>query len=324
MSMARALPIYWIMFISALGYFCACSKSFSGKFVVGTLLLFLLLSYVSTIGPACISWSTPRLENLEHYSPSFVRKIRGLGGNLVLFEAQGGWNYATETKLRRQSEKWSDDIHFVGVVALETGKNLFSTTIDGFHPSTFRSNAVSIGTYKGRFLSEYAPQEIDALLRKWGIKYLVVWSNEARNYFGRQGSLYKRIWNIDTGELQRAGFEPVRWEVCEFLDADPRSVVVAPGSGEIETKDYFTKTLRLQGVKTGERVIVRMYYFPSWKASWEGHAVGLFNEEGQLALRSPADGNMIIRLYFPKNTLLTILAVSSLAVCFFLAKRGIV
>ena len=321
--MLRGMPVFWILFLSAQTS-PKVSGNGRGRTLASSFLFFIVATSLVMSVPSAISWSTPRLKSLDRYSRPFLEMIEGLGGNLVLFEGQGGLNHATETAMARRSEKWSDDVHLLGPIALATGKNFFSWDADGFHPSIFRSNAIPCGTYKGRFLSEYPPQEINALLKKWGIKYLVLWSNEARDYFGRQGGSYKRIWNIDTGELQKAGFEPVRWEIYEFFDADPRSVVVASGSGEIETKDYFTKILRLRGVKKGEKVIVRMNYFPAWRAFWEGHDVDLFNEDGQLAMQCPADGNMIIRLYFPRYTVLTIMAVLSLAACFFLAKRGYV
>jgi hypothetical protein len=261
---------------------------------------------------------------MSSYSENFKRKIRGLKGNLILWDGQQGYNHATESKLGRRTEKWSDDVHLVGVFAMETGKDFFASGLNGWPPSVFRANSIICGTYRGKFLSEYPAQEIRVLLRKWGIRYLVLWSEEARRYFSAQRDSYKLIWKIDTRELQRRGFEPVQWEIYEFLDADPRSVVVAPGSGEIETKGYFTKILRLRGVTKGEKVTVRMNYFPAWRAFWEGHEVDLFNEDGQLALRSPADGDLVIYLYFPKYKFLTMAAILSLLLCFFLSRRGYV
>lgn len=323
LRMLNGMAVPPVIFLSALGGMAGDANSFFRRVVWGGILFFVIATF-SLNGFAFKSWTTPRLKDIGSYSEDFKRRIGDLKGNLILFEGQGGYNHATESKLGRRSEKWSDDVHLVGVFALETGKDLFSTGIDGFHPSVFRANAITSGTYKGKFLSEYPVEEISALLKKWGIKYLVVWSNEARSYFGHQAHSYKRIWNIDTRELQRAGFEPVQWEIYEFLDADPRSVVVASGSGEIETGDYFTKILRMYGVERGAKVIIRTNYFPAWKAFWEKHEVNLFNEDGQLALRCPADGDLVIYLHFPKYKFLTMAAILSLLMCFFLSRRGYV
>lgn len=320
--MTFALPILCAMLLALVGAGKLGDGGLSRMVARGGS-LFVLCAFSYCYPQACFSWTTPRLTDLKCYSSDFVARIGSLDGNLVLFEGQGGLELATESKLGRRSEKWSDDVHHGGVFAVETGKNFFSTTHDGFHPSVFRSNMITSGTYKGRFLSEYPPAEIGALLKKWGIKYLVVWSNEARGYFGRQPS-YKRIWGIDTAALQRAGFEPVQWDIYEFLDADPRRVVVSSGTGEIETKDHFTKILRLKGVKKGEDAIVRMNYFPAWMARWAGGNVDVFNESGQLALRCPADGDPVVYLYFPKYKALTMLAILSLLLCFFLSRRGYV
>ncbi|MCX6355719.1 MAG: hypothetical protein NTZ78_12585 [Candidatus Aureabacteria bacterium] len=236
-----------------------------------------------------------------------------------MFEAQGGWNYATETNPGRTSEKWSDDVHLVGVVADEAAKNFFSVNTEGFHPSLFRGNTFIDGTYKGRFLSEYPQEEIKALLRRWGIRYLVLWIEEARHYFAAQPGSYTRIWRIDSSKTQ--GFEPVQGEIYEFLQADPRSVVVFNGSGDLETRDYFSKLVRLRRVVRGEKVVVRTNYSPAWRAYQGNNEIGLFSVDGQLAFVCPKDGNTIISLYFPKYRFLIIIALVSLALCFFLSRK---
>lgn len=323
MRMSYGLSIFWILLISYAG-----SETWGVGRVFQRLLwgglLFVLITFVWIASPAFNSWTTPRLKDLKSYNRTFFEKMTGLSGNLILFEGQGGLNHATESNLGRRSEKWSDDVHMAGVVALETGKNLFSTNIDGFHPSVFRANAITCGTYKGRFLSEYPPGVITALLKKWGIRYLVVWSSEARAYFVSQKEAYRCIWSIDTEELKRAGFEPVRWEIYEFLDADPRSVVGAHGGGEVKTVDYFSKILRVHGAVKGEKMVLRMNYFPSWRAFWKGGEVQLVNEEGQMGIWCPESGDITIYLQFPKYRLITMLIVVTLVATLLISRKGYV
>ena len=319
--MIYGFSIYWVMFLSPIGSEEWCDSISFRSMVCGGL-FFVIFATVWIDRPAFLTWTTPRARNIASYNPALIQKITTLTGNLILLENQGGLNHATETSLGKESERWSDDVHLVGVVALETGKNIFAADIDGFPPSVFRTNTITSGTYKGRFLSEHPAAEISALLKNWGIKYLVLWSNEARDYFKSQQGNYKLVWRIDPTELQKAGFEPVPWEIYEFANADPRSVVISPGSGLVETKDYFTKILRLYGVQRGAKVIIRTNYFPAWRAFWGNHEIKLINEGGQLALLCPSDGDQVVYLHFPKYKSLTVLAFLALLLCLPLSLRG--
>ena len=319
--MLRGLPLLSMVLVAALGALKGDFKRPSGGFTRFFLLFVLVTSLLIYGSPMFLGWTTPRLKSLSSLYGSFLDRIRAMDGNLVLFEGAGGLNHATESASGKRSEKWSDDVHLVGVFALETGKDLFASNIDGFPPSIFRSNSISCGTWKGRFLSEYSPETVNAMLQHWGVKYLVLWSNEARHYFSQQHSVFRCVWKIDAVTLQRAGFEPVGWEIYEFLHADPRSVAVSPGSGEVEGRGYFGKTLRLRGVRKGSAVVVRMNYFPAWSASCEGRPLELFDRNGQLAFKAPADGDMAVALAYPRHGLLTGLALLSLTACGFLSWR---
>ncbi|MEI6632609.1 MAG: hypothetical protein WCP22_02190 [Chlamydiota bacterium] len=335
--MFRATPVLEIIFLSAVP--CAiwysnrcCMRITQVCFVT----LFLLLCFFG--GRYVCPWRAPRVKSLDAYNAAFAEKLRTLDGNLVLFEIDGDWGWASKSALSRDAEAWSQPVVMAGIVAMETGKDLFSMNVGGYPPSVFRSTMIAAGTYKGRFLSEYALGDVSNDLKKWGVRYLVLWSDEARNYFKGQPkhrpkgfirclgheikSPYRRVWKIDPHELARNGFEPLHWEIYEFLDADPRGVAVFPGRGEVRRPDYFSMIVRLHGVRKGEKVVIRTNYFPAWTAEWAGRPVRLFSEDGQMALRSPADGDPVIRLAFPRNVLYSLSAWGAIAVGFVLSRKG--
>jgi hypothetical protein len=252
------------------------------------------------------------VKDLNEYNGELVKKIGSLDGNLILLESQGSWNYGIGSKRQKCSEVLPNHVHLESVMALETGKNFFSSNQEGFHRSSYRANTFICGTYKGDFISEYPVAEINELMTKWGIKYLVLWSTEAKNYFTYYQDFYNPIWNDK------------EWTIFEYLESDPRSVAVANGAGGVEYADYFSKVIRLTGVRKGDRAVLRTNYFPAWQAYYKGEKLDLYNYQGQIALVVPADGELVVQLKFPRLVLLNILAGLVILTCFWLSIKNII
>jgi hypothetical protein len=105
-----------------------------------------------------------------------------------------------------------------------------------------------------------------------------------------------------------------RWTHVELLDADPRSVVTATGSGSLDAITPFGGQVRLHDVGPAETVIVRTNFHPSWTAVDGERTVPLFEKGGQLAFQTPRGGSYDVALVYPKRTwLLWVAALSVMA-----------
>jgi hypothetical protein len=73
-------------------------------------------------------------------------------------------------------------------------------------------------------------------------------------------------------------------------------------------------------MRQGERVVIRMNYFPAWRASLDDIEVPVYADHGQLAFDAPRAGDYAVDLEYPRRrpliamSLLTFI-VGSLAVC---------
>jgi hypothetical protein len=73
-------------------------------------------------------------------------------------------------------------------------------------------------------------------------------------------------------------------------------------------------------MRQGERVVIRMNYFPAWRAYLDDIEVPVYGDDGQLAFDAPRDGEYVVDLKYPRRRALIAMAllsflVGSLAVC---------
>jgi hypothetical protein len=134
-------------------------------------------------------------------------------------------------------------------------------------------------------------------LTKWGVVYLVVWSDCSKKYFSSFNELFDVYWQDNA------------WSIFRYTRADGRSVTMNTGEGWIAEESYFSKKIELRNVVKGETIVVRSNYFPTWKAFVDGVVIPTSNIGGQLGLTAPRDGSYSITLQFPKYRLFSILAV---------------
>jgi len=312
---ARMKYVYSIFFIIILSWIIEKARKIGGftRAITWYTLLFIFIGFCHLQKDLFIPKTKfATIKDLSEYNSTLVKKIKSLGGNLILFENCGNWYYATESKLKKRKETPKKYIHLASLFTLETKKNFFSSNIEGFHHSIYRANAFVCGTYKGKFISEYSIDEINEVMRKWGIKYLVLWSKEAKEYFKSKRNFYKTIW--EDGE----------WSIFEYLKSDPRSIAISNGIGQVEHRDYFSKIIRLIEVKRGDRAVLRTNYFPAWKAYYQGRRLDLYDYKGQIAFDIPNDKDVIIYLKFPRFVLLNIFSVLTIGLCFYLSRRNFI
>ena len=147
-------------------------------------------------------------------------------------------------------------------------------------------------------------------MRRWGVKHLLVWTDATRAYLAASPSYVER-W--------RDGL----WADFELVAADVRSATTASGLGSarLANLDFLGADVELQGVSTGDVVVLRGNYYPAWRARVGARAVALFAHGGQLAFRVPESGTYTVRLDYPTYRGLSLLAlVSFLAGCWGLTR----
>ena len=162
----------------------------------------------------------------------------------------------------RRTEATPFAAHMEAMLAAETGKRLYAGLWDGWQWNVFRANLLAGGAFQSRSITTWPPAELAAQLRKWGIRHAVVWSKDSTAYFSSQPVFAKR-WSHG------------RWTAFEFLEADPRDVVVPNGTGRLANRDWLGATARLTDVRAGDEVVVRTNFYPAWTAVCDGTAVAL-------------------------------------------------
>jgi hypothetical protein len=293
----RTVITYALFLSVVLGHFL---KTQMALFRVQNLLLLPLLFAPCIASPAFFRFG--HIDSIKTMWPGFHQVASRLDGNMVLLENVGSYNIIPYEKVRSQAGAL--DAHWESLVSYELNKRLFSNTIEGYHLTSFRGNMLSCGVYQGYPIEHYKPEVFSALFKKWGIRYLVLWSNRSKQYFAALAA-YRPVWS--DGD----------WVIAEYLEADPRSVVVEHGEGRLEDQDYFAKRISLSGVSAGDTVVVRQNFFPTWKAYFAGKRVPVVNHDRQLGLIAPSSGSYDITMRFPKYHLFSVCAAVSLILSFF-------
>jgi hypothetical protein len=283
-------------------------KAYFVHFLVAVALFFLFVSLFMTMGPV------DHIHEIPDFNPRLVERMKDLDGHTVLFENCAGGSPLWD-RSRGFDRAPRPHVHVESYAQGYTEKRFLAHP--GFDPHPYhiiRDVYIVNGTYLGRSLEEYPPDKFKALLLKWGVKYLVVWSDTTTFYLLDQPESFKNIYDDD------------KFVIFQFLKADPRGVVTPSGQGEITAEDHFHIWLDLKGLKAGERVILRYHYFPLWRAFWikEGseEEIELKDYQGQISFISPGSGDYTVRLVFRKEWWWAVLSLVGLVGLFGLSLRG--
>jgi hypothetical protein len=145
-------------------------------------------------------------------------------------------------------------------------------------------------------------------LTRWGIAHLVVWSDPFKAYL--RGKARFRL---------QATHD--RWDDYEWLDADPRSVVTATGTGSLTNTEPLHADVVLSGVSAGSEVIVRMNFHPAWDVSIGGAHIPSYARDGQLAFRVDADETAAAHLEYPRRGSVNVVAILALVIGVVIVRR---
>lgn len=252
-------------------------------------LLVLIALYVQT------SFAPIRhVPELRAFDPALIDRIAACDGNMVLVEVSPHRDMDSDPD--RRSPTTPFDVHFEGLLPRVAGQRFYSQMIDGWVWNVFRGQVVGAGTYAGRAIAETPVDAFVAEMQRWGVKHLFVWTDASREYLARTGRFVER-WRGDP------------WSHFELPDADVRSVVTNHGSARLRNLDFLGADVDLVNATAGEPTIVRMNYYPAWRAHLGDREVALYPSGGQLAFRAPENGSYVIRLDYPRYRWLSLIAV---------------
>ena len=234
--------------------------------------------------------------DLRAFDPPLIDRIAASDGSLVLVEVSPHRDMDSDPNRRTPPTPF--DVHFEGLLPTLAGQRFYSQMIDGWVFNSFRGQVVAGGTFAGRAIGETPIDAFVSEMQRWGVRHLFVWTDATRGYLAASPRFTER-W--------RGGL----WSHVELVDADVRAVVTRTGSARLSGLDFLGADVELTGVEAGEPVLVRMNYYPAWRAYAGDEEIRLTSANGQLAFAAPTTGTYVVRLVYPRYGWLV---VASLAV----------
>jgi hypothetical protein len=248
----------------------------------------------------------PHVAEVREFDAPLIDKLTSLDGHLVLLENSPHRDLDQDPIGR--TERTPFEVHFEGYLPEATGKLLYGQNWDTWHWTPFRGQVVAAGSFRGRAIGNSPTPAFVQEMRKWGVRHLLVWSPPTRQYLDSDPTTFVRRWQHGL------------WVHYELAESDARPVVTVAGAGVLEGLNPLGGQVRLSGMRQGERVVIRMNYFPAWRASLDDIEVPVYADHGQLAFDAPRAGDYAVDLEYPRRrpliamSLLTFI-VGSLAVC---------
>jgi hypothetical protein len=240
-----------------------------------------------------IWWHAVPHQRATTIEPELVQHLRELDGALVLFENTPHRDMDADPT--RDIEPAPVSAHLESILPRLTGRRLYAGMWDGWQWCPQRRNVLAGGAFGGASIAVKPPAEVHAELKRWGVRHLIVWSRAATQFF-----------ESDPAFARRWASGP--WSHYEFLAADPREVVVGTGRGRLTARTPLGARVQLEGVRQGDRVVVRTNFYPVWTAWSDSSPITLIDEEGMLAFDAPRDGTYEIELRYPPRTWLLSIA----------------
>jgi hypothetical protein len=229
---------------------------------------------------------------LRAFNPPLIDRITSADG-MVLVEISP--HRSMDSDPTHHSARTPFDVHWEGLLPGLAGQRFYSQMFDGWAWNVYRGQVVGAGTFRGQQIDRTPADEFVAEMRRWGVRHLFVWTDETRHYLTHDDR-FVRTWSA------------APWSAFELRDADVRSVIASSGSGELRDLDFLGGSVALAGVTKGEPVVVRMNYYPAWRAFVGPRPVSLRSVDGQLAFDAPESGSYAVRLEYPRYHGLAILA----------------
>ena len=250
--------------------------------------------------------TVPHVSSVRDFDAALVDRIAASDGHLVLVE--NAFHRDVDTSPHRASLPTPFGVHYEALLPDATRRRVYGGMWDGWQWTPYRDQVFANGTFRGKALEEVPIEEVVNELRRWGIRHLFVWSEVAKRYLAAAPGFTAR-WHT------------ARWQQFELLDVDARAIVTTHGSGVLEDTGPFGATVRVSGAHRGDRVIVRANYHPAWRAHLDGTSLDTADADGQLAFAAPRDGDLVVRLEYPRRRWLLLVALAAVVGGAWLAGR---
>ena len=231
-------------------------------------------------------FTVPHVNSVRDFNPTLIDRMATLDGNMVLVEINPHRDMDSDPV--RHSVRSPFGVHYEALLPTVAGQRFYAQMWDGWVWNGLRGQVVAGGTFNGAAISKTAPDAFEAEMRRWGVKHLLVWSDETRSYLAANPHFVN-------------GWREGTWSHFELANADDRSIVVSAGTGRLTDLDLLGANVELRNVVAGEPVVIRTNYYPAWEASADGRVVPLFNENRQLAFNAPASGSYVVSLKYPRR-----------------------
>jgi hypothetical protein len=237
----------------------------------------------------------PHEASVERFLPPVVDRLKTLDGALVLVENNP--HRDVDASASAQSEPSLYGIHYESLLPAATGKRLYAGYWDGWQWTPFRGEMLAGGAWQGHLLSAADRPAFLAEMQRWGIRHLLVWSVTAKTALGSWPEFATR-------------WEDGPWREFELTGApiDTRSVVTVHGAGDLVSTDPLGGLVRLTGVETGDRIVVRTHYHPAWQAFSAAGPIVTMAVDGQLGFVAPARGSYDVTLVYPARRWLLVVS----------------
>lgn len=241
-------------------------------------------------------WTVPHVKEVRDFNPPLIDRMAGLDGDMVLVEINP--HRDMDSSPTRHSVRSPFDVHYEALLPGVAGQRFYAQMWDGWVWNRLRGQVVAGGTFNGKAIAETKPDVFEHEMRRWGVRHLLVWSDDTRGYLAADPNFVQR-WREGT------------WSHFELENADARSVVASEGTGRLTNLDLLGASVELANVVAGEPVVIRTNYYPAWEAFVDGRPVPLFSRDGQLAFTAPTNGSYVVELRYPKRPWLPIIAATA-------------
>lgn len=257
-------------------------------------------AFVAALALPGLDWPVERYHatDLRASEPELVDAVVGLPGARVLYE-----NTAGQSPLADLNAPWTpwpgDEVQRAGPLALASGRELFAHA--GWDPYPYhrlRDAFIVNGAWRGVSLPEADAAAFDAVLARYGVGGVAVWSAPARAFFDARPDRFRPVGHVP------ARTAPVRvapFALYTVVDADPRRLRLATGTAALDAVDPFTARFAVRGARAGETLTWVTRYHADWTATVDGAAVPVVDGDGLVRVVAPRDGDFALEFRFPKR-----------------------
>lgn len=234
----------------------------------------------------------PHVQSIRDFNAELVDRVAAAPGALVLVENNPHRNTNSAPGGQTVPSRFGN--HFESLLAAETGRRLYAGYWDGWQWNPWRGQMLGGGTWMGQAIADVPPATFQHEMDRWGVVDLFVWSPPSMAYLTAD-TRYEQVWTDGT------------WTQFRRNGADGREVAVLHGRADLFDRFVGGAKVQLDGATTGDPVVVRTHFHPSWTARHESTTLALRDEGGQLAFNAPCE-SCIVTLEYPRRRQLLYLA----------------